>query len=181
MRVNRRKVTVSRNQAINRRGKQNRFPFILKANRFITVVGVCTIRMEPFILLSLVVLGLALLLFGLYASPFASYQPTTEHKIDAEYTNGILTISGIMFGLWGFLLSKKPKRQKDWAGWVIFNIVTVSSFYLCFGLLILSILTLALTGVGLYSPTYTLIICTTCCIYSAVAVASFVHFYAISD
>jgi hypothetical protein len=96
-------------------------------------------------------LTLFFLLLGLYASPVAVSQPNINTSGIAEYTNGVLTILGILFGIWAIILSSKPTRP------------SMFSFYISLGLLILSVSFLTLTGLGLYASALSLVFISVSC------------------
>ena len=93
---------------------------------------------------------LLFLILGLYASPLAVFQPNAN-TVATEYTNGVLTILGILFGIWAITLSNKPTRP------------SMYSFYISFGLLILSVTLLTMTGLGLYSSEFSLLFSSVSC------------------
>ena len=47
--------------------------------------------------------------YGLYDSPFSAANADSDFKVDAEYLNGILTASGILFGIWVIVIERKPQ------------------------------------------------------------------------
>jgi hypothetical protein len=92
------------------------------------------------------------MILGLYISPFAKLVPS----VGIEYTNSLLTVVGILFGVWAIILGNNAKNQNSMNKFIYVNIV-LPAFYFSLGLLILSVTFLTLTGFGLYSPAFLLL------------------------
>ena len=100
--------------------------------------------------LSLFILG------GLYDSPISVVDRRFDLVIEPEYLSGLLTASGILFGLWAIFIGNKPKDRE--AKWGYDNII-FPQFFTSLGFLILSVVLIFLSGVQLFSPTWALAFC----------------------
>jgi len=127
--------------------------------------------------------GLVFLVIGLYRSPWATFQKSTDIKVEGEYANGVLTASGILFGIWAIVIANKPKGtsiqafvEKD-----LFRKITFESFNLCLGLLILSVWFLVLTAIGCFSSVLSLLFSALSFSFNAVFMAISIQHYAVMD
>jgi len=84
---------------------------------------------------------------GMYNNPFTGITEETDLDIDAEYLTGILTASGIIFGLWGIVFEPEPDKDKQWE---YVHIVKGAFFYSIF-FLIISVISIMLTAANVYS------------------------------
>ena len=74
---------------------------------------------------------------GLILSTVIALFTPINIKIDPEYINGILTVSGILFVFWIYLLEKP--REKHWEKWKLKHIISYIVFLL-FSFLIFSVI-----------------------------------------
>jgi hypothetical protein len=96
------------------------------------------------------------ILVGLYDSPWAMVNRQTDLVVEPEYLSGLLSASGILFGLWAIFIGNKPKERVAKHGYE--NII-FPSFFTSLGFLILSVILVSLSGVKIFSPTYALLFC----------------------
>jgi len=109
--------------------------------------------------------------YGLYGSPLYGFG---DSKVDVEYINGILTASGILFGIWAILIERKPKeRTKKW----LYETVISESFFFSFAFLITSVLLVCLTAVDIMSSLVTLFVSAFSFFINAFLIAFTLHFY----
>jgi len=95
-------------------------------------------------------LVISTLIGGLYST--SEFDPQEDKTFDAEYLSGVLTASGIVFGLWGIVLQNKPRREEE-----PIYMTSVEIFLVCFFWLLASIIMIMLSGLGLFSPRVALI------------------------
>ena len=114
---------------------------------------------------------------GLYISPAALVHADTDIK-GAEYTNGVLTVEGILFGIWAIILSnllgKEPRGPNIKAP-------AMTAFYMCLGLLIISVILLTMAGLGWYSLAGALIFSAVGCIINAYLLSNLIRYYPNTD
>lgn len=94
-------------------------------------------------------------------------------KVEPTYLNGILTASGILYGLWALVLEREPKtptevRRKKMVGTLFFD-----SFFF----LIASVLSIAFTAMNLFLSTFALLLCTTSFMLNTVSISVTLYFY----
>ena len=97
------------------------------------------------------------IVFGLYDSPWAIVNRKTDLKVEPEYISGILSASGILFGIWALFIETKPKDRI--AKWNLENLI-FPIFFTSLSFLILSVLLVFLAGLNLFSPSFALGFCT---------------------
>lgn len=90
---------------------------------------------------------------GLYFSPLCEINPEEDLEFQAEYLTGILTASGIIFGLWVVVFEPEPKEDKEWA----LKNITKEPFFLSLLFLIIFVFLIALTAVEVFSPSLALL------------------------
>jgi hypothetical protein len=97
--------------------------------------------------------------FWLYDSPFAYVTREKDIKIDAEYINGILTASSILFGIWVLVLGIKPfesqvydKKTREF----LRKTVVRESFFFCLFFLGANVLFVFLASLSLLSQLFTI-------------------------
>lgn len=100
-----------------------------------------------------VITVILLFAIGYYPSPLCQSTPEQDFQVEAEYFSGILGASSILFGLWIITLGKKPVKRSNTA-----YEVAVENFLYCFLFLVLSVITVALTAVNLFSPPIALLL-----------------------
>lgn len=129
-------------------------------------------RSRDFILLSFTIF--LVFAYGLYDSPLSTVNRESDFEVEAEYINGILTASGILFGLWFVVIERKPKDGfKRWQ----YEHNISESFFFCFAFLIISVLLVALTAVNLYSSVFALLFCTISFIINTCIITLTLYFY----
>ncbi len=84
------------------------------------------------------------------------YDLPPDFKVDAEYINGILTASSILFGFWVILIQTRPKKRVQ--KWKYDNIL-VWNFGASVVSLILSVVTMFLGALNKISSVITLSVC----------------------
>jgi len=114
----------------------------------------------------LAIFFLSVFAFGLYNSPLRRISAEEDIDVEAEYFSGIITASGILFGLWAIVLERKPKDKTKKRQYETF---IKETFLVSLLFLIMSVVVIALTAVNFYSSSYALFINT----LSFCAVASF--------
>jgi len=92
--------------------------------------------------------------YGLYDSPLSTVNRETDFKVDPEYINGILTASGILFGIWAIIIERIPKEEHKKRLYKI----SIKGFWLPFAFFVVFVLLLALTAVNFYSFHLTVIV-----------------------
>jgi hypothetical protein len=111
-------------------------------------------------------------------------------QINMEYTNGILTATGILFGIWAVVLGTNPKpiiNKRDTTKKSIFknNVKELKDvkepFFASLLFLVMDVICLALTAVNVFSPHVTLLIVTTSFIYTALFLAMTLNYYIFED
>ena len=106
---------------------------------------------------------------GLFFGFYANGKPT-DIQVNVEYTNGILTATGILFGIWTIVLGRKPtiiKDQRDATKkFQIENYVKEEFFFSLF-FLVMDVTFLAFTAVNAFSPLVTLLMVTSSFVYTA--------------
>ena len=105
--------------------------------------------MNPKIYVFVAITFIAVFLWGVY--PLSGITPEEDFDVNPEYFSGILGASSILFGLWMLLLETKPEQSKKPLDEVIFE-TSVEGFFLSLSFLIVSVITIALTAVDLFSP-----------------------------
>lgn len=112
--------------------------------------------------------------YGLYDSPLSVVNRDSDFKVDAEYINGILTASGILFGIWAIIIERMPEEEvKKWQ----YKHIISKGFWFSFVLLIVSVLLVTLTAVNFYSSTFTLLFCTLSFLMNASILTLTLYFY----
>jgi len=139
-------------------------------------------RMRHAVWFIIILSGLGFSLYGLYDSPIAQFHHDTDIKVEAEYANGVLTASGILFGIWAIIIGNKPKGSSTQAKvekWL--RTLTCEIFYLCLGFLILAVLFLTLTAVGLFSSVLSLVFSAFSFITNALFLTISVQHYSVAE
>ena len=139
---------------------------------------VIRINLNVFYGLFLICLCLLFLILGFYVSPIAHLDSDLSGV--AEYTNGILTISGILFGIWAVILSNKPTKKGS-TGQFIFKNITMTTFYYSLVLFILSVVFLTMSGLKVYPSTCSLVFSAISCGLIAFFLTSATRLYANID
>jgi uncharacterized membrane protein YjgN (DUF898 family) len=126
---------------------------------------------------------LYLILVGLYDSPWAMFNRSNDLNVDPEYLSGILSASGILFGIWAILIQKKPKEitraisstkelgEKEFKAMlekVAYEKIIFPYFLTALGFLIVSVIVVCLTGLNLFSSAWALFFCTFSFIVNAI-------------
>lgn len=92
-------------------------------------------------------------------------------EVDPEYINGILTASSIIYGLWGFIISRTEKGMSGYF-WK-FNIIKV--FTASFLFLAFSVFLLFLSGLRIIHPAYALYVGMNSFLLNAFAMTTTLH------
>lgn len=82
----------------------------------------------------IVIWGFVAACFMIMIISFHNLSP--DFAVEPEYLTGMLTASSIVFGLWAILIQTKPKERV--AKW-LYEEVLIESFFLSFGLLVISV------------------------------------------
>ena len=88
-------------------------------------------KMGLFKKISFICIALSLIicfLIGFYDSPIPLENRETRININPEYTNGILTASGILFGMWIILLERDPGNRSMKAQWIYKHVIGETLF-----------------------------------------------------
>jgi hypothetical protein len=103
------------------------------------------------------------------------HAPIINFQVNAEYTNGILTASSILYGMWGFVFASKPNQRdideakendddaisaKEFLKLRLYSFKTVirTVFLIGFILLVVNVFFIVLVSIGIYSEGMALII-----------------------
>lgn len=113
---------------------------------------------------------------GLYDSPISVVNKESDLKVDAEYINGILTASSILFGIWTIVMERKPEGRE-----IIKSehehLIMSELFFIPFAFLVISVIFVSLTAVNLFSSQFTLLVCALGFATNAIFIAFALHFY----
>lgn len=127
----------------------------------------------------ILIVFLLLLIGGLYGTQFSLVHRDAEINVDAQYTNGILTASSILFGIWAIVIERKPEgktSEAERSRWQYENIIP-NSFFICLSFLVFSVLLMALTALGAYSPMWALVVNTIGFMLNVVFLSMTLHYY----
>lgn len=111
--------------------------------------------MESKIYAFLAIFFFSVFAFGLYDSPLSRISAEEDFDVEAEYLSGVITASGILFGLWAIVLERKPTDKTKKGHYETF---IKETFLVSLSFLIVSVIVIALTAVNFYSPSYALFI-----------------------
>lgn len=106
--------------------------------------------MRPIAIYFSIFLVISTLISGLYS--LSEFDPQEEKDFDVEYLSGVLTASGIVFGLWGIVLQTEPKREEE-----PIYMLFIEIFLICLFWLLASVIMMMLSGLGWFSPSVALI------------------------
>lgn len=113
-------------------------------------------------------------IYGFLGSP--SLNPNS-FKVEPAYLNGILTASGILYGLWAVVIGGKPETELK--KWQYLNVVK-EVFFFSFFFLVFSVIYVALTAANLFSSTWALYFCTASFLLNAFSIFLSLYFYKFS-
>jgi hypothetical protein len=111
-----------------------------------------------------------LFIVGFRDSPVSN--PDT-FKVEPAYINGILTASGILFGIWATIIGKEPETEPQKREYPIIGEI----FLVCLMLLVFSVVYVALTAVNLFSSRVALSLCMVSFIMNASSIAFTLYIY----
>jgi len=117
-----------------------------------------------------------MLVFGLNVSH--EYNAEIDIEVDAEYINGILTASGILFGIWAIVIERKPKESvQKW----LFGTAIKDCFLIAFIFLTLTVFFVALNALNLFSSLFTLVACSISFFINAFLIVLSLYYYHFRD
>jgi hypothetical protein len=127
--------------------------------------------MKPPARLLMIFLVIITFFFGFRDSP--SFNPNT-FRVEPAYLNGILTASGILYGLWAVVIGREPKTElKKWQ----YSNVVRELFFDSFFFLVFSVVYVSLTAVNVFLSTWALLFCVSSFLVNALAIFITFYFY----
>jgi len=124
---------------------------------------------NPLFFLFVIIIAFSFI-FGLYDSPV--YNPDT-FKVEPAYINGILTASGILFGIWAIIIGKEPETEPQKRQYLIIGEIFLNSLML----LVFSVVYVALTAMNSFSPKVAVFFCMGSFIMNACSIAFTLYQY----
>jgi hypothetical protein len=119
--------------------------------------------------------------FGIRYSPASS---PGLFKVEPPYLNGILTASGILFGIWAAVIGKGPETRNrartgsetDTQKWRYSTLVR-DGFFIAFCYLVCSVTSVALTSIDLFWSAAAILLCTISFLTNSVLIALTLYYY----
>lgn len=122
----------------------------------------------PVVMESIVfILLLVITIFGITSVP-------PDFEVNAEYINGVLTASSILFGFWIVIIEKKPKEETKK---FMYENAIYFAFFVSFVFLLISVTLLYFSALDKLSSVYTLLFSTLSFLLNAFSVAVTLYYY----